>query len=195
MLTDTLKQEIQQAYSLFLKSKSLKPRYGQRLMIAEIAKALAAIETDAEGKRINEAGIAAIEAGTGTGKTVSYLLAALPIAKALGKKMVISTATITLQEQIIYRDLPDVLHHSGLAFRFALAKGRGRYVCLSKLDQKQHQNALQESLFAEEGLPSNDDDEQQIKAYQELMELCFVKSGMVSAMLGLSKLMMEYGKI
>lgn len=174
MLTDTLKQEIQQAYSQFLKSKDLKPRYGQRLMIAEIAKALAAIETDAEGKRVNDAGVVAIEAGTGTGKTVSYLLAALPIAKALGKKVVISTATITLQEQIIYRDLPDVLHHSGLSFRFALAKGRGRYVCLSKLDQKQHQHALQESLFAEEGLPSNDD-EQQIKAYQELMQALFSK--------------------
>ena len=166
MLTDTLKQEIQKAYSQFLASKQLKPRTGQRLMIAEIARCIGAVETDAEGHRTNQAGLCAIEAGTGTGKTVAYTLAVLPIAKALGKKVVISTATVTLQEQIIYRDLPDVLRHSGLHFRFALAKGRGRYVCLSKLDQKMHHHALQESLFAEEGLPSNaTEDEKRTRIY------------------------------
>src|SRR5690554_864429 len=147
MLTQALKQEIQQAYSHFLQSKNLKPRYSQKLMIAEIARCLGAIETDAEGNRNNQAGLCAIEAGTGTGKTVAYLLAVLPIAKALGKKAVISTATITLQEQIVQRDLPDILRHSGLSFRFTLAKGRGRYVCLSKLDQKLQGSALQDNLF------------------------------------------------
>ena len=46
----------------------------------------------------------------------------------------ISTATVALQEQLIYRDLPDIRTHSGLKFTVRLAKGRGRYVCLQKLD-------------------------------------------------------------
>lgn len=148
MLTQEVKQQIQQAYSQFLKNKELKPRYGQKQMIAQIARSINAIETDAEDHRINQAGICAIEAGTGTGKTVAYILATIPIAKALGKKVVISTATIALQEQILYRDIPDILRHSGLHFRFSLAKGRGRYLCLSKLDQRLNDNASQEALFA-----------------------------------------------
>ena len=51
MLSTELKTQIQGAYSRFLEAKSLKPRYGQRLMIAEIAKVLGAIKTDDEGKR------------------------------------------------------------------------------------------------------------------------------------------------
>ena len=51
------------------------------------------------------------------------------------KKVVISTATIALQEQIVFKDLPDIAKHSGLNFSYVLAKGRGRYLCLSKLDR------------------------------------------------------------
>src|SRR5690606_36285918 len=65
---------------------------------------------------------------------VAYLLPAIAIAKAMGKKLVVSTATVALQEQIVNKDLPELRQHSGLAFNFTLAKGRGRYLCLSKLD-------------------------------------------------------------
>src|SRR5690606_15097141 len=68
------------------------------------------------------------------GKTIAYLLPAIAIAKAMGKKLVVSTATVALQEQIVNKDLPELHRHSGLSFNFALAKGRGRYLCLSKLD-------------------------------------------------------------
>lgn len=176
MLTQALKQDIQQAYSRFLDSKGLKPRYGQKLMIAEIARTLGGIETDAEGNRTNQAGLCAIEAGTGTGKTVAYTLAVLPVARALGKKVVISTATITLQEQIIYRDLPDVLRHSGLSFRFALAKGRGRYLCLSKLDQKLQQSSMQENLFGTEE-PSRTDNKDSSLALYESMAKALLTNG------------------
>lgn len=135
MLTDELKSTIQTAYSEFLKNRGLKARYGQKLMIANIAKTLGNIELDDEGVRESEGHVGVIEAGTGTGKTVAYLLAALPIAKALGKKLVVSTATVALQEQIIHKDLPEVIRHSGLNFKVSLAKGRGRYLCLSRLDQ------------------------------------------------------------
>ena len=162
MLTQEIKQEIQHAYSQLLQNKGLKPRYGQKQMIADIARCLGAIETDAEDHRCNEKGICAIEAGTGTGKTVAYTLAALPVARAHGKKVVISTATVALQEQIIYRDLPDIQRHSGLHFRFALAKGRGRYLCLSKLDQHLNSHAMQDALFAMDEPASVGESQQQL---------------------------------
>ena len=77
----------------------------------------------------------AIEAGTGTGKTIAYTIAALPVAKAQSKTLVIATATIALQEQLILKDLPEIKRHSGINFSYQLAKGRSRYLCLYKLDQ------------------------------------------------------------
>ncbi|MGB2418644.1 MAG: ATP-dependent DNA helicase DinG, partial [Luminiphilus sp.] len=53
-----------------------------------------------------------------------------------GKKLVLASATVALQEQLLFRDLPDVMRHSGLTFDAVLAKGRGRYVCLLKLDHQ-----------------------------------------------------------
>lgn len=126
MLPDALKTEIRQAYQQLIDNRELSPRWGQRQMIAEVANALG--DPDAPEP------IAVVEAGTGTGKTIAYTVAALPTARALGKTLVIATATVALQEQLIHRDLPDILKHSGLNFSVALAKGRGRYVCLQKLD-------------------------------------------------------------
>ena len=135
MLSDTLKQQIQSAYREFLNRKQLKPRYGQRLMIAEIAKTLGGITFDAEGKRTSDNHVCVVEAGTGTGKTLGYLIAVLPLAKALEKKVVLATATVALQDQIVNKDIPDLLKNSDLSFTYALAKGRGRYLCPSKLDR------------------------------------------------------------
>lgn len=133
MLTDAVKEAIQQSYRRWLDSKGVKARYGQRLMIAEVARALANAdaESDASGDKNP---IAVIEAGTGTGKTLAYSVAGIPVAQALEKKLVIATATVALQEQIVFKDLPDLLRNGGLQFTFALAKGRGRYLCLLKLD-------------------------------------------------------------
>jgi ATP-dependent DNA helicase DinG len=127
-LSDSIKQSIQGAYSAWLEARDFKPRRGQREMIAAIARVLCS-----DG---SEARIAVIEAGTGTGKTAAYCLAALPIGAALKKKIVISTATIALQEQIIMRDLPDLQARTGLQFEVALAKGRRRYVCPKRLDDQ-----------------------------------------------------------
>lgn len=132
MLSEELKRTIQTAYSQLLESKGIKARYGQRLMIAEVANTLASAD---QGKLENhQPPVCVVEAGTGTGKTIAYALAAIPIARALEKKLILTTATVALQEQIVYKDLPDIQQHSGLEFSFALAKGRGRYLCLSKLD-------------------------------------------------------------
>ena len=66
MISTELKTQIQGAYSRFLESKSLKPRYGQRLMIAEVAKVLGDIDTDEENHRSGDPAVVAVEAGTGT---------------------------------------------------------------------------------------------------------------------------------
>ncbi len=135
MLSDDLKKQIQTCYSTILENKQVKPRVGQRLMIADIARVLGNIDNNIEDQENNSPihNIAIIEAGTGTGKTLAYSIAAIPIAKSLKKKVIISTATIALQEQIINKDLPELLNLSPLEFSFTLAKGRRRYVCLSLL--------------------------------------------------------------
>lgn len=134
MLDDSLKTRIQTAYTRFLDSRGLRARAGQKMMIAAVARLVGNVPVDAEGSRTGGPSVCAIEAGTGTGKTVAYALAAIPLAQALEKRLVISTATVALQEQIVFKDLPDVRRDSGLDFTYALAKGRGRYACLYKLD-------------------------------------------------------------
>lgn len=134
MLSDDLKDSIREAYNAIVECKSLTPRWGQRQMIAEIANTLSRIPLSGEGEGDLPA-VCVIEAGTGTGKTIAYAVAAIPIAQALGKRLVIASATIALQEQLVNKDLPDIRDSSGMEFSFALAKGRRRYVCLSKLDR------------------------------------------------------------
>ena len=135
MLSDATKQSIQQAYRQFLESKGWVSRHGQRVMIADIARTLGNIEHTEDGRRTGTTShICVVEAGTGTGKTVAYSLATIPLAQELKKTLVISTATVALQEQITLKDLPDLRKHAGLDFDFALAKGRARYLCPAKLD-------------------------------------------------------------
>ena len=110
-------------------------------MIAEIARTLGSIELDEEGLRQTNKHICVVEAGTGTGKTIAYLIAALTVAKSLNKKVVLSTATIALQEQVVNKDLPELMRACELDLQFVLAKGRGRYLCLSKLDRLLHQDS------------------------------------------------------
>ena len=153
MLSDQLKQEIQSAYSQLLDNKGYTPRWCQRQMIADIANTLGDVEVDGDGVRVSSEAISVIEAGTGTGKTVAYGVSALPLAKALDKRLVIATATIALQEQIVGKDLPDLRAESGLEFSFALAKGRRRYLCLSRLDRLLQEQGSQNRL-----LPLYDDE-------------------------------------
>lgn len=75
------------------------------------------------------------EAGTGTGKSVAYLLPAIAFAVKNGERVVISTNTINLQDQLFKKDLPDLERvltnawHKETPFRAALLKGRGNYLC------------------------------------------------------------------
>lgn len=136
-------------------------------MIADIARTLGNIDKDNHEQPF----VCTLEAGTGTGKTIAYVIAALPIAKEQNKKLIISTATIALQEQILLKDLPDIQKHSGLNFSFTLAKGRKRYVCLHNLHNIATAKAQSElPLYlpeTSETLLNNKDD---IKLYSELYQ-------------------------
>ncbi|MDK1023920.1 MAG: ATP-dependent DNA helicase DinG [Gammaproteobacteria bacterium] len=171
MLDEKIKETIQTAYSRLLEAKGFRARYCQKLMLAEIARTLGAIETDQEGNRVEGPHIAVLEAGTGTGKTIAYALAAIPLAKSLGKSLVISTATVALQEQIVFTDLPDIKRHAELDFSFALAKGRRRYLCLSKLDLVLQESAsMNQSLaFYADEITELDDAASRI-LYQQMLD-------------------------
>ncbi|MBT4929299.1 MAG: ATP-dependent DNA helicase DinG [Cellvibrionales bacterium] len=163
MLEQSIKETIQQGYRQFLKSRDLKPRLGQKQMIAAIANSLGHSDAD---KRLG-----VIEAGTGTGKTVGYLLSALPIARAKEKTVVVATGTIALQEQLILKDIPDLLEASGWNHQVALVKGRGRYVCNMRLEQCLDAIKSKEAglfLFEDE-MPFNPNAQSEA-LYQELSE-------------------------
>ena len=72
-----------------------------------------------------------VQAGTGTGKSLAYLVPAL----ALGTRAVVSTATKALQDQLATRDLPMLAGSLGVPFEFAVLKGRSNYVCLQRVDE------------------------------------------------------------
>ena len=147
VLTEELKHTIQGAYSALLGAKGYAPRSCQRTMIAEVARTLS---TDGDNERAGHKHVVVIEAGTGTGKTVAYMLAAIPVARALGKRLVVATATVALQEQIVGKDLPDLGMGTGLSFTYTLAKGRRRYLCLARLDEALQESKAPMPLFDDE---------------------------------------------
>ncbi len=79
----------------------------------------------------------AVQAGTGTGKSLAYLVPAIARAVTTDEPVVVSTATIALQRQLVHRDLPrladSLAHVLPRRPEFALLKGRGNYLCLNKI--------------------------------------------------------------
>ena len=78
---------------------------------------------------IEDGEILAVEAGTGVGKTYAYLVPAL----LSGQRVMVSTATKALQDQLFVRDIPRLLSALGLSLRVALLKGRSSYLCMQRL--------------------------------------------------------------
>ncbi|MCI0692899.1 DEAD/DEAH box helicase family protein [candidate division KSB1 bacterium] len=109
------------------KLENFESRPQQQKMLAEIAEAF------------NENKIAIIEAGTGTGKTMAYLLPAIEWSVRNRERTVIATGTINLQEQLINKDIPLLQQALDLKFRAELVKGRTNYACLRKLSEAQSQ--------------------------------------------------------
>src|ERR1019366_1826445 len=82
----------------------------------------------------------AVEAGTGVGKSLAYLIPAILFAVAQKKKAVVSTHTINLQEQLAEKDLPMLAQILPVKFNFTMLKGRANYLCTRRL-----QKAMQQS--------------------------------------------------
>jgi ATP-dependent DNA helicase DinG len=101
------------------------PRSAQQTMARAVQQAIAERET------------LIAEAGTGTGKTYAYLVPAL----LSGERVIISTGTKALQDQLYFRDLPKVHAVLGTRLKTALLKGRSNYLCLYRLDQTVHDGA------------------------------------------------------
>jgi ATP-dependent DNA helicase DinG len=95
----------------------------------------------------NDGGVALLEAGTGVGKSFAYLVPTLAWAQANGERTIVSTNTISLQEQLVGKDLPILARALATAEHepsFALLKGWRNYLCLARLEQAR---GAQESLF------------------------------------------------
>lgn len=80
------------------------------------------------------------EAGTGVGKSLAYLIPAVRFALAEGRKAIISTHTINLQEQLFHKDIPTAAKALGVSFRAALLKGRANYLCRTRLKRALEQS-------------------------------------------------------
>jgi len=118
-LTAAVKSQIAQWYKALQEQvPDFIPRAPQRQMIAEVAKCLAG----------DDSRHLAVEAPTGVGKTLSYLIPGIAASRAQEKQLVISTANVALQDQIFTKDLP-LLKKIIPDLTFTAAFGRGRYVC------------------------------------------------------------------
>ncbi|MDP2369252.1 ATP-dependent DNA helicase DinG [Rhodoferax sp.] len=108
-------------------------RTGQRDMAQDIATTLAGVDLGAHDDPIRS--VAVIQAGTGVGKSAAYAATLVAMAQARKTRLLISTATVALQEQLMTKDLPALAAVLPTPFSYALAKGRARYVCKLKLEQ------------------------------------------------------------
>lgn len=119
----TLAQQTREAFAdggaLARADVHFQPRQGQTEMAAAVAQTIA------------EGGALVVEAGTGVGKTFAYLVPAL----LSGERVLVSTATKALQDQLFARDLPLLVQTLGLPVRMALLKGRASYLCLHRMEQ------------------------------------------------------------
>ena len=141
MLSPELKQQIRSSFDgAKTQLNNFSNRSSQNKMIAEISKTLM-------GEYPNSNPIICVEAPTGTGKTMAYLVSCLPIAKALKKKLIIASANVALQEQILNKDIVEATKYASVDFEFALAKGRSRYLCIRNLINLTEENSNSTELF------------------------------------------------
>ena len=128
--TDLVSQveEIFSPTGILSKAKNFEFRPQQQEMAVAVARALQ------NGEHL------AVEAGTGVGKSLAYLIPAILFAVARKKKAVVSTHTINLQEQLTEKDLPMLAQILPVKFNFTMLKGRANYLCTRRL-----QKAMQQS--------------------------------------------------
>lgn len=183
MLSEDIKHELNaRLKAVAAAMPGFRPRSGQRVMIAEVAKTLGRCPDPAvDGQAAPARGpigstIACIQGGTGIGKSLGYSLPGITLARRKGKKLVIATATVALQEQLITKDLPAFFKAAGIEVSLELAKGRTRYVCNYRLRGLANELA-QDGMFGREERPGRPDigDEEVRRVVADLAEAA--KSG------------------
>ena len=124
MVPEKVKALMQKTLNAMRDGGGFSSRKGQMIMFAEVAKTIHGVHQSKD--QAHRALV--VEGQTGAGKTLGYLLPAIVSAIALKKHVVVATANVALQQQIINHDLPR-LRKSGLHFEQAFVAGRGRYFC------------------------------------------------------------------
>src|SRR5438477_4232976 len=114
---------------LLAKAKNFERRPQQQQMAAAVARAL------------EEERHLVVEAGTGIGKSLAYLVPAILFALEQKKKAIVSTHTINLQEQLLNKDIPILKKVLPVEFEAALMKGRQNYLCPRRLERAMQQSA------------------------------------------------------
>ena len=118
------------AGDIFRRIEEAMPDFRSRPQQRQMSRFIAAMMANPPQKRI-----AVVEAPTGVGKTLAYLSGSIEAALQHKKTLVISTATVNLQQQLIQKDLPQFSAALEQPIRFVQVKGRRRYLCPSKLSQ------------------------------------------------------------
>lgn len=106
---------------------------------------------EAVWETLSDGGILLVEAGTGVGKSMAYLFPATVLAAFSRRRVVISTYTVNLQEQLVSKDLPSLNEFwkkQNVTIRWDLVKGRGHYLCLRKFNRRYDQALKQTDLFS-----------------------------------------------
>ncbi|MFS1957531.1 ATP-dependent DNA helicase DinG [Vibrio cyclitrophicus] len=162
MLTTKIQNSIRTSYqNLQNQLDNFVPRRAQNYLVAEIAKTLC-------GQYHKSSRMIVAEAGTGIGKSLAYLMATIPVAVLNNRKIIISTATVALQEQLVNKDLPLYRRLTDREFSFILAKGRQRYCCSEKLAAACGVDGGQMAMF--ESKPKKKDIEQLQTMYRSLAQ-------------------------
>lgn len=167
----TVKEEIDQVLANIQgKMSSYRDRPAQKIMIAEVAKNFWNAKLPEEGCARDSQNIIAIEAKTGTGKSQSYLIPSILVGRRKAKRVVVSSATVKLQQQLCDTELPRLNDCIEGGITYMIAKGRRRYVCPSRLE-KEAGGASQMSLAAESrGSKTDDRDTQIITLHKRLQK-------------------------
>ena len=169
MLSDKLKTQIRKSFTAAKSGiTGFVVRPAQNKMIAEISKTLS-------GHYTNSNPILCVEAPTGTGKTIAYLLSTIPIAKDNNLTLIIASANVALQEQLLSKDIPEIQKYCNYDFEYALVKGRSRYLCVRNLvnlvDGSIDENPLFDNLSLWDDAPKK----YQLKELNDMLDMYSAK--------------------
>lgn len=134
MLTDSEKHLIRQGLrGLSARMPGYRERKAQLRLMGSVVRA---VDAGASGHAADGQNVAVVEAPTGTGKSLGLALSSVVMAHTRRKRVVLSSSTVALMEQMLRKDLPIVAEVLPFSFSVAVAKGRRRYACVARLNAR-----------------------------------------------------------